>query len=299
MKVLIAGAGGLVGSALCGFLKKEGHRVSTLTRGSTAHHGDVISWNPQKGRLDLLSIEGFDAVVNLAGENIASGRWSAGKKKAILESRTAATTLLATSLGKLEAPPKVFLNASAIGFYGNRGEELLDESSTSGTGFLAGVCRSWEAAAHPAIAAHIRTVFLRTGVVLSAEGGALQKMLFPFKCGLGGRVGSGEQFVSWIAIDDLVRIILFCLETDSIVGAVNAVAPSAVTNKQLTQALGKALGRPTLLPLPAWLVRMLFGEMGEELLLASTRVKPQKLIDNNYRFLHATIGDALSSILFR
>ncbi len=285
MKILVAGASGLVGKALCPELEKAGHVVYILTREMKANQEHTLVWNPGKSLLDVKSLEGFDAVVNLAGENISSGRWTTAKKKAILESRTSTTSLLCSALSKLNAPPKVVVNASAVGYYGNRGDELLDESSSSGMGFLAQVCRSWEAAASVVKVPGVRLVLLRIGVVLTPTGGALKKMLLPFKLCLGGRIGSGKQYISWIAIEDLVRIILFCLKESSLSGPVNAVAPNAVTNALFTQELGKALGRPTIFPLPETIVRLVLGEMGEELLLNSVRVKPKKLEDCGFEYL--------------
>jgi uncharacterized protein len=289
-KVLVSGASGFIGQKLVETLEASGYEVMTLVRDPQKVSSRAIFWNPDKELVDVTSLEGFDAVVNLAGENIGSGRWTEEKKKKILESRLRSTRTLVSAFMRLRLPPKVFISGSAIGYYGNRGEEICMETTSAGTGFLANVCRQWEEAAKPAEERGIRTVLLRTGVVLSREGGALAKMLIPFKLGLGGVLGSGEQYMSWIALEDIVGLILFILQKDSISGPINAVAPNPVTNKEFTQALGKALNRPTILPVPAFLLRLILGqEMADEMLLVSTRAIPEKALSAGYVFKHAKL----------
>ncbi len=296
MKILVTGASGLVGGALVPYLTTGGHTVVRLVRGSS---DKGIRWDPAKGEIDAAKLEGFDAVVHLAGENIAGGRWSDDKKKRILDSRVDGTSLLATALAKLDKKPKVLVCASAIGFYGDRGDELLDESAAAGEGFLSDVCAAWEDAAAPARGAGIRTVHLRIGVVLAANGGALGKMLLPFKLGVGGVLGSGDQYMSWVTVDDVIGMIHFAIENDDIQGAVNAVAPTPVTNRNYTKALGKVLSRPTVFPIPAFGARLALGEMADELLLSSTRVVPARLEKAGYTFRFAELEDALRHLLGR
>jgi len=281
MRVMVSGSAGLVGSALTKSLVADGHEVGQLPR----TYEEPIDFN------------GVDAVVHLAGESIAHGRWNAAKKKRIEESRVNGTRQLAEQLARSESKPDVFICASAIGFYGNRGDEKLDEASNAGAGFLAEVCQKWEAAAQPAEDAGIRTVWIRTGIVLSTEGGALKQMLPPFKMGGGGILGNGKQYMSWISLEDEVRSIRFLIDTPTMRGAVNLVAPEPVTNDEFTKMLGKALRRPTVLPLPAFAVRMIFGEMGDALLLGSARVFPQRLLDAGHSFLHTSLEVALKDIL--
>ena len=277
MKILITGSTGFIGSAVVSFLTAGGHQVSRLVRSKgTKFQGTepAISWNPEEGLLDLGSLEGFDAVVHLAGENIASGRWTPPRKAQILESRSKGTRLLSVSLSKLARPPKVFISASAIGYYGNRGEEWLNEQSTRGSDFLATVCHEWEQATTAAFDAGIRVVNLRIGMVLSSAGGALKRMLTPFRMGAGGIIGSGRQFMSWISLDELLGVIQHVLVTDQLKGPVNAVSPNPVTNREFTKTLGRVLSRPTVFPLPAFAAKLAFGEMAEALLLSSQRVAP-------------------------
>lgn len=298
MKILIAGSSGLIGTALQNSLAAEGHDIFLLSRSVSFPQGKKIPWDPQRGQLDPALVEGFDGIINLAGENV-SQRWTSARKKMILESRTAATSLLASTLSKLAHPPKVLINASAIGYYGNRGNELLDEASASGSGFLAQVCRSWESSAQQAKINETRIVLMRFGVVLSPEGGALKKMLLPFKLGLGGRIGSGNQYVSWIAIDDLVKAISFCLNNVQIEGPINVTSPEPVTNAQLTEILGKQLDRPTFMSMPSFFVKLILGEMGEEMLLSSSRVIPKKLLEQGFTFQYPELKNALSILLKR
>jgi len=295
MKVAITGASGLVGTELTKQLTQDGHDVVAITRGGG---GDgKIHWNPSEGQLDCASLEGFVAVVHLAGENIAKGRWNVAKKQRILESRTKSTELLSRTLAGLNQKPKVLVSASAIGFYGDQRPETVDESAGRGTGFLADVCDDWEKATKAAVDAEIRTVNMRIGVVLSKHGGALQAMLFPFKMGGGGIVGSGNQVWSWVSIHDVVGAIQHAINDESIRGPINATSPNASTNKEFTKALGHVLGRPTIIPMPAFLAKILLGEMAEALLLSSSRVLPKKLLDTGYQFQHEDLEATLRALL--
>ena len=297
MKVLVSGSSGLVGSALVDRLKDRGDEVTTLVRKSPGT--GQVEWQPSQGTLDAGALEGLDAVVHLAGESIAEGRWNDAKKKRIRDSRVQGTRLLAETLAKLENKPKVLVCASAIGFYGNRGADVMREDSAAGSGYLADVCREWESAADAARAAGIRVVHLRIGVVLSQRGGALAKMLLPFKLGAGGNIGSGKQYMSWIELDDLVSIVLHAVETDSLSGPVNAVSPQAVTNAEYTKTLGRVLGRPTIFPMPGFAARLAFGEMADELLLSSTRVEPGALQTSGFDYAHGDLEGALRHALGR
>lgn len=294
MKILVTGASGLVGSALVPLLAGGGHEVARLGR-STPGPGD-IRWDPDAGVLDAAALEGFDGVIHLAGENIA-GRWNAARKRRIKDSRVRGTRLLAETLAGLERPPRVLVSASAIGFYGDRGDKELSEESPAGTGFLTEVCREWEAATEAAAGKGIRVVHARLGVVLSRDGGALAKMLTPFKLGAGGIVGSGRQYMSWITLEDTVAALAHLLVTETAAGPVNVVAPVPVTNREFTKALGRALRRPTLFPLPAFVARVVFGEMADALLLGSTRVKPAGLLDSGYVFRHGSLEEGLGAVL--
>lgn len=281
MKVLISGSSGLIGSALSKSLSDDGHTVVRLPR-------------TYEDRIDF---SGVDVVVHLAGENIASGRWTQSKKRKIEQSRVEGTYQLASQLADSPQKPSVFICASAIGFYGNRGDEWLDEESREGEGFLPQVCKKWEAAAGPAADAGIRTVHLRTGIVLSPTGGALKKMLPPFKMGMGGIMGNGRQYMSWISLPDMIGAIRFLITTDSVNGAINLVSPNPVSNLQFTKILGQTLHRPTIFPMPACAVRLIFGEMANDLLLGSCRVAPKKLMNAGYTFLHTDLQAALKNLL--
>ncbi len=296
MNVLLTGSSGLIGSALMPSLKVAGHRVTRLVRSHGAPKDAQVYWNPAAGELDVAALEGIEAVVHLAGENIAQ-RWSQENKTRIVVSRTDSTRLLAESLGRLSKPPQVLIAASAIGYYGDCGDEVLQEDSAPGSGFLAEVCHRWESAAALAELQGIRTVRLRIGVVLSTAGGALPRMLTPFRWGLGGKLGSGAQYMSWIAMDDLVGAILHALATPNLQGPVNAVSPNPVTNQEFTRTLAKVLRRPAFFPVPAFLLRLAFGEMGEELLLSSTRVLPAKLKSSGYVFRYPQLEPALQHLL--
>jgi uncharacterized protein (TIGR01777 family) len=295
MRIAITGSSGLVGKQLASFLMERDHDVISVVRRAPSEN--EIRWDPTTGEIEGEKFEGVGAVINLAGENIAEGRWNAAKKQRIRDSRVKSTQLLAKTLASLSQRPDVLVNASAIGFYGDRGDEPLDENSPPGNDFLADVCREWEAATSAAQEAGIRVVKLRIGVVLSPDGGALKKMLLPFRLGAGGRVGNGRQYWSWISIDDLVGIIDHALTTESLAGPVNAVAPRPTTNLEFTKALGRVLHRPTIFPMPAFAAKLALGEMAEALLLASTRVVPRRLQETNYEFRHADLEAALRHLL--
>jgi len=302
MNILISGSTGLVGSELVPFLGAKGHTVTRLTRSKSGTESQLgvaqTFWNPNSKKIDASCVEGHDTVVHLAGENIA-GIWTEEKKNKIRKSRVDGTGLLSKSIAALSKPPKVFVSASAIGFYGNRGEEILTEESDHGGGFLAEVCREWEAAAKPAVEKGIRVVYLRIGLVLTPKGGALKTMLIPFRMGLGGTIGSGKQFFSWVAIDDVIGAIYHAIISENLNGPVNVVAPNPVRNNQFTKTLGQVLYRPTLLPVPAFALRLLAGEMADEMLLASTRVEPQKLLTSGYKFSYPELEGALRHLLGR
>lgn len=295
MKILVSGSRGFVGNALVAHLTESGHEVWRLVRGSKSRQ-QQINWDPDKGRLNATDCEGFDTVIHLGGENIASGRWTKKRKKGIRNSRVTSTRLLALTLSHLRQPPRVFACASAIGIYGDRGEEELDEASSGGVGFMAAVGREWEQACEPAETAGIRVVNLRLGIVLGKGGGALAKMLLPFRCCVGGRVGNGRQYWSWISLNDAVRAMAYCLENE-ISGPVNLVSPTAPTNREFTKALGKTLHRPTILPLPKFAARLAFGEMADAALLASTRVKPKVLLDSGFQFEQPDLEQAFKAAL--
>ena len=301
MKVIVTGSTGLVGRALVRSLLADGHGVTRLVRGDSqgfrAPGTAAVHWDPERGEIDASALEGHDAAVHLAGENVAAGRWDDEKKRRIRESRVKGTSLLAGALAGLSAKPRVLVSASATGFYGDRGAEILREESASGGDFLSEVCREWEKATLPASQAGMRVVHLRIGVVLSGEGGALQKMLTPFKLGVGGKVGSGSQYMNWITLEDLIAVIRRALEDESLRGPVNAVAPQQVTNAEFTKALGRVLGRPTIFTMPAFAARLAFGEMADALLMASTRVEPARLKEAGFEFKHPEIEGALRSAL--
>jgi uncharacterized protein len=299
VKILISGASGLIGTALVRRLiaVQPGDQVVRLVRSAPAPGSADIRWDPEAEELDPARVEGFDAVVHLAGENLAQGRWTAKKKTRIRDSRENSTWLLARTLAGLERPPKVLLSASAIGYYGDCGEEELDEQSASGAGFLADVCRAWEAATEPAAAAGIRVVRARMGVVLAPHGGILAKTVPVFRLGLGGRLGSGRQYLSWITLDDAVEAIVFLLSAENLDRSFNLVAPQPVTNRRFTEALGLALRRPTPLTLPAFVLKTIFGEMAREMLLSSARVIPRRLLDAGFVFRDPNIEDALKRLL--
>ena len=299
MRILVSGSSGLVGSALVPSLGTGGHQVVRLVRTPPTAGPAAIHWDPARGTLDPAALEGFDALIHLGGEGLVQGRWNASRKAAIRDSRVGSTRLLAETIARLARPPQVFLCASAIGYYGDRGEEVLREDAPPGHDYLAEVCRAWESAAEPASRPGVRVVQHRFGVVLSPKGGALRKMLPPFRLGVGGRMGDGRQFMSWIALDDVLRAIEHTLLTVTLRGAVNTVAPHPETNAEFTRTLGRVLGRPTLLPMPAFAARLAFGELADALLLSSQRVEPTRLLASGYRFLHPDLEPALRSLLGR
>ena len=294
MDVLVSGATGLIGSALIPELEAKGHKVRRLTR-TPRSEGD-IHWDPEAGTVDG-DLAGTDAVVHLAGESIAEGRWTQEKKRRILESRKKGTRLLAEKIAALSEPPSVMVSVSATGYYGDRGNELLTEESESGDLFLSEVCREWEAAADPARAAGIRVVHPRLGIVLSTEGGALGATLPIFKLGGGGKVGSGRQYWSWVSLHDVVGAIVHAVATDTLDGPLNVVTPDPPTNAEYTKTLGRVLGRPSFLAVPAVAARVGLGEIADELLLASARVEPTKLEETAYEYRHPELEGALRHLL--
>ena len=299
MNVLVSGAAGFVGSALVPFLTRAGHEVKPLARRGRdgAPSPSAPHWDPPANQIDL-GPGPIDAVIHLAGENIAQ-RWNAEAKKRIRESRVDATRLLCTALAKQSPKPRVLIAASAIGFYGDRGDEVLTESSSPGTGFLADLCQQWEAAAQPAINAGIRVVHLRFGVLLDPSGGALKNMLPPFRAGVAGRLGSGRQFISWATRHDAVRAIDHALQAPGLRGPVNVVSPKPVTNSEFTRTLARVLGRPAILHMPAFVLRLLAGEMANEALLASAKVVPGQLEEGGFQFEDVGIEPALRKLLVR
>lgn len=299
MKILVSGSHGLVGSALIKSLTTPGHEVVRLVRRERAFGSPEVEWRPNQELIDAEHLEGLDAVVHLAGESIASGRWTDDKKRVIRESRVKGTTLLSQSLARLSRPPTVLVSASAIGYYGNRGDELLTEESAPGDDFLAGVCVEWEKATGPAAEQGIRTVNARFGIILDGEGGALEKMLTPFRMGIGGRLGDGKQWMSWIALDDVVNGLKFVIDNSVVKGPVNFVAPNPVMNAEFTKTLGRVLSRPTLFPVPAFGARLAFGEMADALLLSSQKVNPGVLKDKGFLFDYPTLEPTLRHLLGR
>ena len=292
MDVVVTGSGGLIGSALREALEKAGHRMVPMVRSQAS--GGAIQWDPDRGQIDAGGLEGVGAVVHLAGEGIGDRRWNDAHKAKVKDSRTKGTSLLAQTLAKLNKAPRVLVSGSAVGYYGDRGDEVLTESSRSGRDFLAGVCTAWEAATAPAKEAGIRVAHIRTGIVLSGRGGVLPKMLLPFKFGAGGKLGSGRQWVSWIALEDEVGAIVHLLGNDSLSGPFNLTAPNPVTNADMTKAIGAALHRPTLISAPAFALKAALGsEMAEELLLVSQRALPTRLLDSGFTFAHSELAGAL------
>jgi len=301
LKILVAGSTGLLGTALVSALARAGHTVCRLVRpqstvGSGTKEGFDVAWNPETGELGGAGV-GADAVVNLAGASIADGRWTADRKKLLRTSRIDTTRALVEALAKMNARPSVIVSASAIGVYGDRGDETLTEESKPGKDFLAGLTQEWEAEALKAEALGIRVVLARFGIILAPAGGALPKMMLPFKFGAGGRIGNGQQWMSWVTIDDVVGILRFALEKTSVKRAINTVAPQPVQNAEFTKMLSAAMHRPALFPAPAFALRLLLGEMADALLLSSQRVAPQALEKLGYRFLHADLSSALATVL--
>lgn len=297
MKVAVSGASGLVGSALLTALTQAGHHPVRMVRKQSSGSEPVISWNPDAKYVDAQALEGIDAVVHLAGEGIADRRWTAARKAQIRDSRVEGTRLLCETLAQMANPPRTLLCASAIGIYGDRGNESLDEQSSPGSGFLADLCRDWEAATEPARKKGIRVASLRFGVILTPRGGALAKMLTPFKMGVGGVIGSGQQYFSWITLDDVVGAILHVLSHAELSGPVNFTAPTPMTNREFTKTLGTVLSRPTIFPMPAFAARLAFGEMADEMLLGGAKVLPARLQQSGYAFQHDQLEPALRFLL--
>jgi len=294
-RILVSGVSGPIGNAIVPALKDAGAQITRLIRSRVSGDQQNIFWDPAQPLL-ADAVSGFDAVIHLAGETIV-GRWTVAKKSKIRDSRVLGTGHLAEALAQAKSKPRVFVSSSAIGYYGDRGDEILNEQSASGTGFLAEVCRDWEAATQAATKAGIRTVQIRTGVVLSPKGGALRKMLTPFKLGVGGKIGTGRQWMSWIDIQDMVGAILHILNTDSLQGPVNLVGSNPVTNSEFTKTLGGVLSRPTVFPMPAFAVKLAFGEMGETVLLGSQKVTPIRLTESGYAFQFSDLRGSLEHLL--
>lgn len=294
MRILVSGSSGFIGSALVPYLTSHGHAVSRLVR--TKERDTDIGWDPDRDALDSRSLDGIDAVIHLGGVNIAARRWTTSFKRAIWDSRIRSTELLVDRVLALSHQPKVFVCMSAVGYYGDRGNEILTESSSPGNDFMAQLCVAWEKATQPLAAKGVRVVNLRTGLVLSTQGGALKKMLSPFKLGLGGRLGSGKQYWSWIALDDFVAGVQFILANPSVAGPVNMVAPNPMTNQEFARTLGKALHRPAIFPLPGPVIRIVFGEMGDSLFLTGQRVAPEALVRSGFRHLCPALDAAFARL---
>ncbi len=297
MRILVSGSHGLIGRAVVTALTQAGHDTIALTRAKEPASISSPVWEPIRNKSWESDIGTIDAVVHLAGENLGARRWTPDVKRRLRDSRTVGTEQLCRQLASLKSPPKVLVSASAVGYYGDRGDMVLTESAMCGEGFLSELCREWEAACKPAAKAGIRTVYLRFGMVLSRSGGALAKLLPMFKIGLGGRLGSGRQWMSWIAIDDLVAAVLFSVTDSRLQGPVNIVSPNPVTNREFTSTMGKILRRPTIFSAPAWALRIGLGEMADEMLLASTRVEPKKLLENGYQFRYPDLESALRHVI--
>lgn len=296
VRILVTGSTGLIGSALVSHLENEGHSVTRLIR-SEPRDGNGVQWDPDAGSIDAVRLNGLDGVVHLGGENLASGLWTTAKKEAIRRSRVVSTELLARTVAGLTEPPKVFACASAVGFYGDRGDAIMSEDCVPGDGFLASVCQDWETATAPASDAGIRVANMRFGLVLSPAGGALEKMLLAFRMGFGGHVGSGRQYVSWVSIGDVVRAIHYVLSTDSLAGPVNVMSPNSVTNHEFAKALGHVLHRPSICHVPKFVVRGIMGQAADELLLSSCRAVPKRLQEAGFQFDHPDIEGALKYLL--
>ncbi len=300
MKILISGSSGLVGKDLCSFLAHQGHVVHTLVRDRDLVNDKAIYWNPAKTEIDKAALEAgaYDAVINLAGENIAAKRWSAKQKQLIKDSRIQSTSLLAETLANLKHKPQIFISASAIGFYGDRPHEMLHEEAMPTKGdFLSDTCQAWESSANPAREAGIRVVHPRFGIILSPKGGAMSKLLPPFKLGAGGIIGNGKQIMSWIALDDVIYGLHYLLLNDKISGPVNFTSPNPASNLEFTKALGKVISRPTIFPLPSFAAKLVLGEMADALLLASTKAKPRALLDAGFKFSYPNLEEALKHLL--
>lgn len=299
LRVAVTGAGGLIGTTLTAMLTGGGHEVVRLTRSRGDRKGEAALWDPAQGLLETTALEGLDAVIHLAGDNISHGRWTAAKKARIATSRIEATQRLVESLSGLASPPRIFLGASAVGIYGDRGDEILTEESSSGIGFLAEVCEGWERAATQANESGIRTLSARFGVILSPQAGALARMLPAFRLGAGGNLGDGRQYMSWISVDDAAAALIHMLMTHSLSGPINVTSPEPVVNSEFTKILGEILKRPAAMPMPAPLARVLFGEMADATLLASNHVMPERLLASGFGFRHPDLRTALGHLLGR
>jgi len=302
MTILMSGASGMLGKAIGESLRKRGAHLLRLVRNAPtaarpANRADEVSWNPSAGEIDATSLEGVHAAIHLSGANVASHRWTAAYKREMTDSRIVTTRVLSEALAKLKSPPQVLVTASAVGFYGDRGDEILDEDSPAGTGFFSELCTSWEAAARPALEAGIRVVHLRLGMVIGPDGGAMARLTPIFRLGLGGPLGSGRQWMSWVSEADAVSAAVFCLDDARMAGPVNVVAPAPATNAVFTRELGRAVHRPALLPAPSFALRLAFGEMADEALLASTRAVPKRLLDAGFPFSQANLAQAFAAAL--
>lgn len=295
-KILLSGASGMLGSAIGAALRQQGASVLRLVRRQAKSSGE-IEWNPTANQIDAEGLNGVTGAIHLSGASVAGRRWTAGYKREITESRVATTRLLAETLAQLKQPPRVLITASAVGFYGDRGDEILDEDSLAGVGFLSELCQAWEAAAQPAKDAGIRVVQLRFGMVIGRKGGPMARLLPIFRLGLGGRLGSGRQWISWVSEADVVSAAIFALRRSDLSGPVNMVAPEPATNAEFTREVGRAVHRPALLPAPAFALRLAFGEMADEMLLASERVLPKRLSEAGFVFAHPTLPEALAAAL--
>lgn len=290
--IAITGSSGLIGTALSAFLTTGGHSVRRMVR-RPVRETDEIYWQPATGEIDADALQNVDTVIHLAGENVGAGRWTKKRKEAIMQSREQGTRLLSTTLANMSNPPRTLLVISAVGIYGDRGDEILTEESSAGEGFLAEVVKAWEAAVAPAVEAGIRVVLLRTGVVMSAQGGALAKLLLPFSLGVGGKIGSGKQYMSWVALDDVLGAFYHAMFDESLSGVVNLTSPQPVTNAEFARTLGRVLGRPTIIPLPGGAIKLAFGQMGQETILEGNRVLPQRLQNSDFEFLYPNLENAL------
>lgn len=297
MKVLITGASGFIGSALAKFLAEMDYQLLKLVRRRTDLNPNEIFWDPDLQQIDSEALEGIDIVIHLAGENLAGGRWTEERKKRIVESRVKGTQLISQALANLKQKPKLLISASAVGYYGDQGNSILTEKASKGAGFLADLCEKWEAATQKAVQAGIRVVNFRMGIVLDPNGGALKMMLFPFKWGMGGKIGSGHQYMSWIALEDVLKAVFHIIKNGTLKGPVNIVSPNPVTNEEFTKALGHALHRPTFFSVPTFALHGLLGDAAEEVLLVSTRVIPEKLVNSGFIFQYPTLDSYLQSIL--
>lgn len=284
LNILISGASGVIGSALVPFLLTGGHTVKRLVRKPPQNPEEEIFWDPARCHIDSEKLTGTDVVIHLAGEHIGGGRWTPDRKRTIIESRTKGTSTLAKAIAAMENPPQIFLSASAIGYYGDCGDKVITEKDAPGDLFISEICKKWEASAEAAVNKGIRTVFMRIGVVPSPQGGALKELLLPFKMGLGGKIGNGRQYMSWVSIDDVLYAIHHAMFNEKVSGPVNFVSPTPVTNESFIKALGSAVNRPTVLPIPEYAIDKIWGEMGREVLLAGARVIPEKLIKSGYEF---------------